>query len=657
MYAKLGKVDYSKSLFELFEDKDLVSWNSIISALSQSEKFSEALRLLYGMVSSGVRPDGVTLASILPTCAHLRILKMGKEIHCYALRNEDLSGNSFVGSALVDMYCNCGQVDIGRRVFNQIHDRRIGLWNAMVTGYAQSDRDYEALAIFLEMEAVAGLCSNASTIASILPACARCEDFENKESMHGFVIKRGLGTDKYVQNALIDMYARMGKMEISRVIFDSMEVRDVVSWNTMITGYINCECHENALSLLGKMQKTDTSAGTDAIVDDDENSGDIRPNTITLMTVLPACGALAATRKGQEIHCYAIRHMLDSDIAVGSATVDMYAKCGCLDFARRAFNLMPVRNIVTWNVIIMAYGMNGQGEEALQLFRQMVDEEANGQGLKPNDITFIALLAACSHSGMVDEGISLFNRMKDDYDIDPSPDHYACAVDLLGRAGQVVEAFHLVDTMPSGFSKAAAWSSLLGASRIHQNVEIGEIAAMNLIELEPNVSSHYVLLSNIYSSAGLWDRAMKIRARMMEMGIKKEPGYSWIEFNDKVHRFVAGDLSHPQSVHLYQYLSKLASRMKTQGYVPDTSCVLHDVSEDEKESLLRGHSEKLALAFGILNTTPGTTIRVAKNLRVCNDCHLVAKYISQIEGRDIILRDVRRFHHFREGKCSCGDYW
>jgi hypothetical protein len=206
-------------------------------------------------------------------------------------------------------------------------------------------------------------------------------------------------------------------------------------------------------------------------------------------------------------------------------------------------------------------------------------------------------------------------------------------------------------------NKVDAWSSLLGACKIHQNIEIGEIAAKNLFVLEPNVASHYVLLSNIYSSARLWDQAMDVRKKMKEMGVRKEPGCSWIEHGDEVHKFLAGDVSHPQSKELHEYLETLSQRMKKEGYVPDTSCVLHNVDEEEKETMLCGHSERLAIAFGLLNTYPGTTIRVAKNLRVCNDCHAATKFISKIVDREIILRDVRRFHHFKNGTCSCGDYW
>ncbi|XP_021901659.1 pentatricopeptide repeat-containing protein At3g57430, chloroplastic [Carica papaya] len=455
MYAKLGRDDDAKALFELFEERDLVSWNTMLSSLSQCEQFKEALSFLGSMVSQGIKPDGVTIASVLPACSQLEKLDLGKEIHAYALRKDILIENSYVGSALVDMYCNCRQVESGRQVFDSILDRKIGLFNAMITGYAQNEYDEEALMLFIEMEEVGRFCANATTIASIVPACVRCERFPKKEVIHGYVIKRGLDGDRFVQNALMDMYARMGKVEISEFIFDGMNVRDIVSWNTMLTGYAISESHDDAFLLLHEMQCLDRKGNVNDEYYKDMTQVAFKPNSITLMTVLPGCAALAALAKGKEIHAYAVKNMLVLDVAVGSALVDMYAKCGCLNISRRVFDQMPIKNVITWNVIIMAYGMHGKGQEALELFRNMV-AGGSGAGVKPNEVTYIAIFAACSHSGMVEEGLDLFHKMKKDHGIESSADHYACIVDLLGRAGRVEEAYQLINSMPAEFDKAGA---------------------------------------------------------------------------------------------------------------------------------------------------------------------------------------------------------
>lgn len=361
-------------------------------------------------------------------------------------------------SALVDMYCNCKQVVSGSRVFNTALDGKLGTWNAMFAGYAQNGFYLEAVMLFMKLMVVPDLFPNPTTMASVLPACVHCEAFVDKEVMHGYVLKLGLERDRYVQNALMDLYSRVGKVDIAEYIFHNMESKDIVSYNTMITGYVVCGYHEDAIILLHDMQIAERKheEGGDNFPKNSKVS--FRPNSVTLMTILPGCAALAALTKGKEIHVFAFRNGLELDVGVGSALVDMYAKCGCLTMARRVFDIMPNRNVITWNAMILAYGMHGEGDGALTLFRKMV---AAGGELKPNEVTFIALSAACSHSGMVDEGKQLFQQMKVDHGVKPNSDHYACVVDLLGRAGRLDEAYDIIKFIPVGVDKIRAWSSLL----------------------------------------------------------------------------------------------------------------------------------------------------------------------------------------------------
>lgn len=661
MYARLGLVDDAQMLFGSVDATDspgggVVTWNTMVSLLVQSGRCGEAIEVIYDMVARGVRPDGITFASALPACSQLEMLSLGREMHAYVLKDSDLAANSFVASALVDMYASHERVGVARRVFDMVPGghRQLGLWNAMVCGYAQAGMDEEALELFARMEAEAGVVPSETTIAGVLPACARSETFAGKEAVHGYVLKRGMADNPFVQNALMDLYARLGDMESARWIFAAIESRDVVSWNTLITGCVVQGHIHDAFQLVREMQQQGRfidATTEDGIAGTDEEP--VVPNNVTLMTLLPGCAMLAAPAKGKEIHGYAMRHALDSDIAVGSALVDMYAKCGCLALSRAVFDRLPKRNVITWNVLIMAYGMHGLGDEAIALFDRMVmSNEA-----KPNEVTFIAALAACSHSGMVDRGMELFHSMKRNHGVQPTPDLHACAVDILGRAGRLDEAYSIITSMEPGEQQVSAWSSFLGACRLHRNVPLGEIAAERLFELEPDEASHYVLLCNIYSAAGLWEKSSEVRNRMRQRGVSKEPGCSWIELDGVIHRFMAGESAHPESTLVHAHMDALWERMRNQGYTPDTSSVLHDIEESEKAAILRYHSEKLAIAFGLLRTPPGATIRVAKNLRVCNDCHEAAKFISRMVGRDIVLRDVRRFHHFVDGACSCGDYW
>nr|ADE77588.1 unknown [Picea sitchensis] len=312
---------------------------------------------------------------------------------------------------------------------------------------------------------------------------------------------------------------------------------------------------------------------------------------------------------------------------------------------------MSNKNVVSWNAMIVGYGMHGHGEDALVLFTQMQQ-----RGVKPNEITFISVLSACSHAGLVDEGWKCYNCMTLDYAITPTVEHYACMVDLLGRAGHLNEAWDFIEKMPIE-PGASVWGAFLGSCRIHCNIELGERVAELLLNLDPDNAGYYVLLSNIYAAAGRWDDVAKVRKMMKEKDVKKSPGCSLIEVNNKLHSFVVGDISHPQTEAIYAMLETLARQMEAVGYVPCTDFVLHDVEEEIKENMLFAHSEKLAIAFGLISTRSGTSIRITKNLRVCGDCHSATKFISKIVKREIIMRDLNRFHHFKDGLCSCGDYW
>ena len=341
---------------------------------------------------------------------------------------------------------------------------------------------------------------------------------------------------------------------------------------------------------------------------------------------------------------------LENDLYVATSLIDMYCKCGQLIMARQAFDGMKNRNIRSWTAMIAGYGSHGSGHEAMEIFADM-----RRSHLKPNSVTFVSVLSACSHSGLLNEGRHWFNAMKD-HNIDPGLEHYACMVDLLGRSGRLKEALALIKSMPFK-PDAVIWGALLAACRIHKDVELGEFSSRKLFELDPRNCGYYVLMSNIYANAGRWNDAKRMRVEIKSKGIVKPPGYSSVEFRGKVHVFLVGDKEHPDHEEIYGYLAALAVKLRAAGYVPDTGSVLHDVDQEEKEAVLGVHSEKLAVGFGIIKTLPGMEIRVIKNLRICGDCHTVIKLVSKIECREIVVRDSNRFHHFRNGQCSCMDYW
>ncbi|KAL5710455.1 hypothetical protein ACHQM5_021014 [Ranunculus cassubicifolius] len=422
-------------------------------------------------------------------------------------------------------------------------------------------------------------------------------------------------------NGLIAGYMKNGVVEMAEDLFHRMPDRNIISWTAMISGYAQNGLGDRALVLFDEMKIGDP---------------EIRPNWVTIMSVLPACAHSAALEKGREIHRYASWIGLDSNASVQTALVSMYAKCGSLVEARACFDKLcdKDKGVVAWNTMITAYASHGHGTETVSAFEKMIRAR-----VQPDFISFTGLLSGCSHSGLVDIGLKYFNDMSSVYNVEPRVQHYACVVDLLGRAGRSI------------------WGALLAACRTHKNLEIGEIAAKKLFVLEPESSGNYVILSNMYAEVGRWEEVDSLRFLLKGQGMKKVPGCSWIEVNGRAYLFLSDDTSHPQAKEVLMLLEDLPRKIKAAGYVPDTSFVLHDVSEEEKEHNLSTHSEKLAIAFGLLNTNPRTVLRVTKNLRICIDCHTSTKFISRVYDREIIIRDVNRFHHFKDGSCSCGDYW
>ncbi|XP_050232816.1 pentatricopeptide repeat-containing protein At1g11290, chloroplastic [Mercurialis annua] len=631
MYSKCRVIGDAYKMFGRMPERDLVCWNTIISGFAQNGLAKVALELVRGMFEEGHRPDLVTIVSVLPAVADVKLLRAGEAIHGYVVRG---GFDSFVNvsTALVDMYCKCGSVGTARVIFDAMGSRTVVTWNSMIDGYVQSDDPDEAMVLFKKMMDE-GFQPTDVTIMEILHACADLGDLEQGKFVHKLVDDLKLNSNVSVMNSLISMYSKCKRIDIATKLFENLQNRTLVSWNAMILGYAQNGCVNKALNSFCEMQ-----------------SRNIKPDSFTMVSVIPALAELSIPRQAKWIHGLVIRRHLHKNVFVMTALVDMYAKCGAIHTARKLFNMMGDRHTITWNAMIDSYGTHGLGKEALQLF-----EEMQKGIVKPNDVTFLCVLSACSHSGFVEEGRRYFSSMKKDYGLEPSMDHYGAMVDLLGRAGRLSEAWDFIQKMPVE-PGITVYGAMLGACKIHKNVDLGEKAAYRLFELNPDEGGYHVLLANIYATASMWEKVAEVRKMMQKKGLQKTPGCSLVELRNEVHSFYSGSTSHPQSKKIYNFLETLVDRIKAAGYVPDTNSI-HDVEDDVKEKLLNTHSEKLAIAFGILNTTPGTTIHVRKNLRVCGDCHSATKYISLVTGREIIVRDMHRFHHFKNGLCSCGDYW
>lgn len=631
MYAKCRQIDDAYKMFHRMPVRDLVSWNTIIAGFSQNGFAKKALELVLRMQDEGQRPDSITLVTVLPAAADVRSLIVGKSIHGYAIR-AGFAKLVNISTALVDMYSKCGSVEIARLIFDGMDQKTVVSWNSMMDGYVQNGEPDMAISIF-EMMLEEGIEPTNVSIMEALHACADLGDLEMGKFVHKFVDQLNLGSDSSVMNSLISMYSKCKRVDIASDIFNNLNGRTHVSWNAMILGYAQNGRVSEALNCFSKMQ----SLG-------------MKPDSFTMVSVISALAELSVTRQAKWIHGLVIRSCLDKNIFVTTALVDMYAKCGEIHMARKLFDMIDDRHVITWNAMIDGYGTHGLGKAALDLF----DKMQKGT-VEPNDITFLCVISACSHSGLVDEGLRYFKSMKQDYGLVPSMDHYGAMVDLLGRAGRIKEAWDFIENMPIS-PGITVYGAMLGACKIHKNVELGEKAANELFELNPNEGGYHVLLANIYASTSKWGKVAEVRKAMEKKGLQKTPGCSLVELRNEVHSFYSGSTTHPQSKRIYAFLEELGDEIKAAGYVPDTNSI-HDVEDDVQEQLLNSHSEKLAIAFGLLNTSPGTTIHVRKNLRVCGDCHNATKYISLVTGREIIVRDMQRFHHFKNGICSCGDYW
>ncbi|PIA35573.1 hypothetical protein AQUCO_03500143v1 [Aquilegia coerulea] len=599
--------------------------------LRRSQKSTSGLHILDLIDQGALDPDPKLYNILLKKCTQMGKLEKGKVVHEHFLKSKFKRDISILNTIL-NMYAKCGTLDDARKTFDDMPMKDMVTWTVLITGYSQNNRAEEALALFPEMVKL-GLKPNQFTLSSLLKASGSARSDEIGRQFHGFCIKYGYEWNIYVGSSLLEMYARCGQMKEAESVFDGMVNKNEVCWNSLIAGHARKSEAEDALKLFWKMQKQN-----------------YKPTHYTYSSLFGACASIGALEQGKWIHAHMIKSGEKLKAFVGNTLLDMYAKAGNIKDAKKIFDRLEKRDVVSWNSILTGYAQHGLVKEAVQQFEAM-----RRLGFVPNEITFLCLLTACSHGGLLNEGQHYFELMKK-YKVEPELSHYVTMVDLLGRAGLVDRAQQFIENLPIEPS-AAVWGALLGACRMHGNIELGTLAAERVFELDPHDSGPPVLLYNIYASAGRWADAARVRKMMKDCGVKKEPACSWVEIENAVHMFVANDAAHPQKEEIRRMWEKINRKIMEIGYVPDTRHVLLFVDEQERETKLQYHSEKLALAFALLNTTPGSTIRIKKNIRICCDCHSAIKFVSKVMEREIIVRDTNRFHHFSDGNCSCGDYW
>ncbi|KAF3438309.1 hypothetical protein FNV43_RR21071 [Rhamnella rubrinervis] len=550
MYSKCNRMDFAISIFNHPPHEcNVFAYNAIIAGFIANGLAGNGFEFYKKMRVMGVMPDKFTFPCVIRACCdvvevwkiHGMLFKLGLEL------------DVFVGSALVNMYLKFGFVEEAQVVFEELPVKDIVLWNAMVNGYAVIGRFDEALKVFRIM-GKEGVVSSRFTVTGVLSIFAAKGDFDNGRAVHAFVIKMRYDIGIAVSNALIDMYGKCKCIQEALLIFEMMVEKDIFSWNSIISVHEQCTDHDATLRLFGRM----FGAG-------------VLPDLVTVTTVLPACSHMAALMHGRAVHAYMITNGFGrddnnskfmDDALVSNAVMDMYAKCGSMRNAYMVFSKMSNKDVASWNIMIMGYGAHGYGNEALDMFSHMCEAQ-----LKPDEITFVGVLSACNHAGLLRQGHEYFTQMTSRYGVVPTIEHYTCVIDMLGRAGKLEEAHELVKTMPIE-ANPVVWRALLAACRLHGNADLAKVAAQQVIELEPEHCGSYVLMSNIYGVAGRYEEVSEVRHAMRQQNVKKIPGCSWIELKNGVHAFSTGDRGHPDANLIYAHLASLTARLREYGYVP-----------------------------------------------------------------------------------------
>ncbi|KAI7739458.1 hypothetical protein M8C21_012339 [Ambrosia artemisiifolia] len=676
-----------------------------------------------------VNPEAYT--RLVLDCVRLNDTHQAKRLQTHMDNNLFEPTTTFIHNRLLHVYANSGKLSDARNLFDKMPQRDIFTYNAMLKAYSKMGSvddllglfktipckdsvSYntviaglgtrgcvsEALEVFVRMQKE-GVEVTGYSYVSVLNACSRVLDLRRGKEVHGKVVVCGLMFSGFVCNALTDLYAKCGEVDAARWLFDRMRDKNVVSWNSMISGYLKNGLVEKCIELFSEMklsgvkpdvvtvsnvlgaffqmgrigeaqklfaeiEKKDVISWTTMIVGHVQNGkeedslvlfnemlmANVKPDKFTISSVVSSCARLASLFYGQTIHGKSVHMGVEDDTLVSSALVDMYSKCGEPTEARKIFDTIHAKSTVSWNSMILGYAQNGKDLEALTLYEEMLNN-----GIKPDSITFVGVLSACIHEGLTERGDQYFRSMTKQHGIVPTLDHYACLINLLGRSGRVEGAFETIKGMPYK-PDSLIWSTLLSVCKLNGDIEHGEMAAKQLFELEPNNAEPYITLSNMYAAKGRWKDVAAMRSVMNSNKIKKFAAFSWVELDGKVHKFVSEDRAHPESEAIYRELNRIIRKLLKAGFTPNKNLVLHDVGDDEKLESICYHSEKLALAYALMKKPEGRkTVRILKNIRVCGDCHLFMKFVSRIIGRTIILRDSNRFHHFSAGCCSCKDLW
>ncbi|KAJ7962912.1 Pentatricopeptide repeat-containing protein [Quillaja saponaria] len=627
MYVKCGDVGSARLVFDKMPHRDTISWNAMISGYFENGECLKGLGLFFRMRELSVNPDLMTMTSVIAACELIGDERLGREIHGYVLRTE-FGNDVSVSNSLIQLYAGIRHIGDAEKVFSQLECKDVVSWTGMISGYMNNVLPDKAVETYNMMQ-LEGIMPDEITLASVLCACSSLGNLDLGIKIHEFADRAGFISYTIVANTLIDMYSKCKLIDKALEVFHSIRDKNVITWTSIILGLrINNQCFEALIFFRQMMLR-------------------LKPNSVTLVSVLAACSRIGALMCGKEIHGHALRTGVGYDGFLPNAILDMYVRCGRMGPAWNQF-VLRYDDIAAWNILLTGYAERGQGALAVELFQKMV-----GSNINPDDITLISVLCACSRSGMVAEGLEYFSSMKQKYGITPSLKHYACVVDLLGRAGKLEDAYEFIQKMPIE-PDPAIWGALLNACRIHGQVELGELAAENIFDKDTGSVGYYTLLCNLYAGSGRWDEVARVRKIMRQNGLIVDPGCSWVEIKGTVHAFLSGDNFHPQIKEINDVLDSFYEKMIGDSFGRQESIHINEI-EASKADIFCGHSERLAIAFGLISTAPGMPIWVTKNLYMCQSCHNTIKFISKIVRREISVRDIERFHHFKDGICSCCD--
>uniref|UniRef100_A0A2N9FJV6 DYW domain-containing protein n=1 Tax=Fagus sylvatica TaxID=28930 RepID=A0A2N9FJV6_FAGSY len=623
-----GELALDHQVFDEIPVSDTFAWNNLIQTHLASGELDLVVLTYLQMLLRCVRPDRHTLPRVLAASCRCGDIFVGKQLHAHALKL-GFSSDHYVLTALIDMYGRLDSIDTARWLFDKSPSRNSVSWTLLARLYIMENKPGLAIDMFNQMVEL-GVEMDSVALATAVGACGMLKSLQQGRNLHKIARKCGLEFDVLVSNTLLKMYTDCGSIEDAREIFDRMPSKDVIAGTTIINGYVRKGGFNEALKLFRQM-----------------NMDGLKPDSLTFSSVLPACARMAAHKHGKEIHGYLLRNGIDLNLMVQNAVMDMYVKSGFIEYASRMFTRIKYKDVISWTVMVLGYSLHGQGAHGVDFFCAMKNSNST---IQIDQVTYVAVLHACSTARMVEQGKFYFNCIKA-----PNVSNCSIMVALLARAGLFNEARIFIEERKIE-RHAEVLRALLDGCRNHQQSALGRRVIEQLCELEPLNAENYVLLSNWYANSTRWDMVDKLRQTVRDMGLKPKKAYSWIEFRNKVHVFGTGDVSHPRSGRIYWELECLIKKMEDEGHQHNPDFSLHDV-EDERECIQIGHSEMLAISFGLISTQPGATIRVTKNLRVCRNCHDCAKVISKIAGREIILKDLNCFHHFRDGFCSCDNYW